>query len=343
MSEFAREANDDEVVEPRAPFEAPDDDGWGSDFHQESSGIKDTPGGTVAELNRSDDPSAELSGLDLAELPDTPPPQDGANADATPPGAALGGEVLATKESERGPRDHDVDGKTDVRGNESIESELPPNSKAAQVDQALTLPDDSLEPHSHKGESAEDQDTAYLQHDIREGALAGYELDPISERQAIKAGQDVSLLVDPEAWRSGDFESRLQQVRDVEVAICAGLGVQIAPATIDVGLEPGVQYGWSDDECVGVGAWLVEVEDPKDVIETMAHEYRHRWQLEVISGKVEHPAGDGARLGLQSGQESYVNDLADFSGMQYVNNPLELDAEAFALSLYKSFSSSRKR
>ena len=159
----------------------------------------------------------------------------------------------------------------------------------------------------------------------RDRALAGYALDSVSQKQAVACGESASQYLEPEQWRAADFESRMTALRAAEEVLTTELSLQPAPAMVDLSLNDRT-LGWSDGERVGIAISTLEADTPTDMLETLAHEYRHQWQQKVISGELTHPAGEAGRMSLLEGQATYQE--YDFDA--YVDNALELDAEAFA-------------
>ncbi|MGH7870571.1 MAG: hypothetical protein ACREP9_23715 [Candidatus Dormibacteraceae bacterium] len=113
----------------------------------------------------------------------------------------------------------------------------------------------------------------------------------------------------------------------METSTCDALAIDRGSCVIDPSLLEGKDYGWSRGNEVHVGAWTLQNDDPTDVIETVAHEYRHQWQNRVIYGSLEHPGGEERRQELIQGDATYAQDIRNG---QYASNGRETDAEAFA-------------
>ena len=176
--------------------------------------------------------------------------------------------------------------------------------------------------------------TSQSEDDARARALAGYELDVSSSAQAARCGERAAQIFSPDQWRVADLSSRLSDFRTAEQVITDELSVERAPAVLDPGLTSEQDtMGWSDGERVVVAAWTVEADTPTDMLETLAHEYRHQWQQKVIDGDLVHPDGEAARAALADGKATYQT--YDFDA--YVDNALELDAEAFALTVSRGY------
>ena len=104
-------------------------------------------------------------------------------------------------------------------------------------------------------------------------------------------------------------------------------------------MNPNV-YGTSQGDIVRINNHVLAADSPRDMIETMAHEYRHQWQDQVLEGQLEHPLGWGGLTALTYGDISYKSD-ANWPE-KYAANYRELDAEAFARTVYESYADSQE-
>lgn len=147
-----------------------------------------------------------------------------------------------------------------------------------------------------------------------------------------ETGRELHEQVRPEQWKESDFEERAELAREMHGQIRDRYGLDPQELTISS------ELGDRDSGCchpttgeVTVNESLLSSDRPEQMIETLAHENRHSLQVEVLSGRREHPHGDVGAAQIQDwrrGEEKYDADFdsPDFEGEGYLKNPLELDA-----------------
>lgn len=154
-------------------------------------------------------------------------------------------------------------------------------------------------------------------------------LDEGTRTRLVDAATDLRERLPPDRWEGSDRAGRAEMLGDVQGSVCRGLDTDATQLSIDEDLQPN-QDGWSNSDTgeVGINHRLLDEADPTETIKTIAHEYRHNWQQEVIRGEIEHPLGPEAREELIEADRNYERDREDL--VSYMNNPLEKDAEAVA-------------
>jgi hypothetical protein len=167
--------------------------------------------------------------------------------------------------------------------------------------------------------------------------LEHYPLDDESRRQATESGRRMALECAGSAWsQAGPNERKAAAYRFAAVTeqtmqtTPREFQVQEIDAEIDAETPDGhVTGGTADGDQVVVSPALLEPDDAKYLVMTIAHEYRHNWQRDVITGEAEHPFGETARERLLYSALREQPDDTDLIGSTSKGH--EVDADAFAL------------
>jgi hypothetical protein len=162
---------------------------------------------------------------------------------------------------------------------------------------------------------------------ILKQALDAYQLDETSFRKAVECGAFMAHACEAKRWPDIDIPSRLDSLHNYVAVTTDRLESSPCDVYVDPECKP-PKSGWTQGKTIAVGEWALKDNDPSHVVEVVAHEGRHRWQNDVIDGKVEHPAGEWARSGLSIARENYDPTGQSIEG--YYLNELELDAESFS-------------
>lgn len=170
--------------------------------------------------------------------------------------------------------------------------------------------------------------------DGRDAALREFPLDPESVRVADRIGSSLAERAPTRDWDDADLAQRVRFCDDVYRAVSAEITPNAGAPTPEFSMASG-DLGYTRDGEVYYNSDQLHAESPRSAIETLAHEYRHVWQQDVIAGNVEHPLGVEGRMWLAGGAERYSNDSNDFE--DYAWNPLEVDAEQFARQVYRAY------
>ena len=168
-------------------------------------------------------------------------------------------------------------------------------------------------------------------------ALRDFRLDDDSAARAVESGRNLANQTDLGRWAYSDHMARLDQLRQAERVVCRDLEIPVSPAMIDFSLEAGKDAGLTTRDHVSLAGWLTTEQSPDQLIVTLAHEYRHQWQLRVIEGEIPHPEGAAGRERLIDGVRSYVAEDADWDMLAYTHNGLETEAEAYARAVGAAF------
>lgn len=190
------------------------------------------------------------------------------------------------------------------------------------------------------GGDADDRDAAAMEvaegdrFDGRDAALRDFRLDPVSEASAHRLGEQLAIDVPLAAWQTADLAERVRMCDDMYRI----LGPEMAPhalAPLPEFDKPAEEMGWSNEGEVFYNIRNLDDPTAQDTIETLAHEYRHAWQEDVIKGDQVHPEGEDGRRALIAGLQSY--DVNDVREVGYAANEMEMDAEKFARHVYAQY------
>lgn len=165
-------------------------------------------------------------------------------------------------------------------------------------------------------------------------ALDGTPFDDVSRGLAVETGLLMAHALYTREWAAKstlDREDVLDNLVKVSTEV-QGTG----PSALLIAREADLRHGgWSNRHAMAVAEHVIENEDPRQLIEVVAHESRHQWQDAVIGGEIEHPRGASERLALADARDNYLNPEMDLE--KYLLNRLELDAEAFARTVVQAF------
>ncbi len=203
-------------------------------------------------------------------------------------------------------------------------SETDSSKQADVADAQEVAPDDSGT--DNRADAVKEFRRAY-DHGIFKQALDAYQLDETSFRKAVESGALMAHACEAKRWPDAGILRRLDALHGYVAVTTDRLESSPCELKVDPECEP-PKSGWADHKTIAVGEWALMDNDPAHVVEVVAHEGRHRWQNDVIEGKLEHPAGEWARSGLSVARENYDSTGRDAS--RYYLNELELDAESFA-------------
>lgn len=171
-------------------------------------------------------------------------------------------------------------------------------------------------------------------HDGRDAALRDFKLDPVSDASARKIGRDLAESVPVSAWRDGDFLTRRSICDEAHSLFAPEMAPDSSPPYHEI--LPASSLGYTDQfNNVHYNSEMLTDETPQRAIETLAHEYRHVWQRDVMSGAAAHPDGIEGKLKLEAADEEYDADLPPAGA--YEANLLEVDSEKFARLLYSEY------
>lgn len=164
----------------------------------------------------------------------------------------------------------------------------------------------------------------------RSKAFENYKLDPQSYAAAIDCGRRMAESSPRFEWARATTTERMNIADRMHTDLRETLQIEAEPPQPDIDIE---HYGETQGASVRYRADLAQDKHPRDMVETLSHEYRHVWQEEVVDGKQEHPVGESERFKLSEASKNYDSD--DFEA--YAENELELDAERFADTVYMSY------
>lgn len=221
----------------------------------------------------------------------------------------------------------------DARPGEGEESKVAPT-----LDHVLGVRSESAEVSDRSTQNPFEGDhLADLVDDPRDRALEGYELDRESAGQAADLGHKLAERDFVDHWERGTPSDRIYL--SLEVREMAGNSLDIKALPLSFSDDMGGDLGQTTPEGVKLNADLLEASDCTEAVRTVAHEYRHQWQAEVIEGSRLHPEGLSARMELMKAAENYQADrqLLD----SYLNNEMELDGEAFARAVTRAYNGDR--
>ncbi|WP_216327995.1 hypothetical protein [Deinococcus aestuarii] len=143
--------------------------------------------------------------------------------------------------------------------------------------------------------------------------------------------------VQPEEWRRCDLGERWQMLGTCAQLYCEGFGLENVVLEVDLDLAPGM-YGSCQDEgdvtLVTVGGWVLELDHPKEALETLFHELRHAYQFQYVAAAVSAQGQGETNFDLataahwQQAMHTYSQRLHT-----YVNSSIEHDADRHAKDL----------
>jgi hypothetical protein len=158
-------------------------------------------------------------------------------------------------------------------------------------------------------------------------ALDAYRLDETSVRKAVECGALMAHACEAKRWPDAGILRRLDALHSYAAVMTDRLESTPCEVLVDSKCKPR-QVGWTRGKKLAVAESVFLDDDPSHMVEVVAHEGRHRWQKDVIKGKLEHPAGEWARQNLALARAVYDSTGRDPD--RYILNEIELDARSFA-------------
>jgi len=159
-------------------------------------------------------------------------------------------------------------------------------------------------------------------------ALDAYPVSRESIEQAVDCGLFMAHACPKRDYSSASPEDRVKYLNSL-VDVTRGV---LDTETWVVARDPDLQSsddGWMIDHAIVVNERVLNSNRPEWLIEVVAHEARHQWQLEVMQGKREHPDGEDGLRRLLLARTDYKNSDLDLT-RSYWTNELEIDAESFS-------------
>jgi len=148
----------------------------------------------------------------------------------------------------------------------------------------------------------------------------------------VLVGARVAAEVPQTAWSQarGDPEERERLARMMHAAVREAWGLPLSDALEFQDLGPTLRGAFSlTDGSLRIAEWLLDRDDPSDVLQTLAHENRHDMQRLMLAGRLSHPGGVAGQREL----DLWKRGLAEYRPGEvegYVYNPVETDARAAA-------------
>lgn len=158
-------------------------------------------------------------------------------------------------------------------------------------------------------------------------ALDSYRLDKVSMEKAVATGAWMAHELRDSRWLEGSMPERTEALKNFVGAATVELNGRPCEAVVDSDSHFPT-YGGMNDHQIVVAEWVLESDDPALTVDTVAHEARHRWQDDVVAGRLEHPAGERAREALIQAHQEYDKTATNFR--LYDLNEKELDARVYA-------------
>ena len=322
------------------------DDGWGSK-QVEAPELQPTDE-AAPETDDVDGDSREPSDLaenarkDVAAADEVQPePSDGwGPAEST---LAEGEMTWVMEHLQREPRQREVDDRTApseddeiALAQQAVDAAYAANSEFGTRDAGITDARGQVD----AAYLAEDAELLPAAGDFRQKALDAFGFDPESTQRAKALGEHLASEMPPQQWEVADEQQRDQAARDFGLELAKGLDLAPIAPILDANMPPR-QLGLSRGDQVYVNRSLIENPDPSEIIQTLAHEYRHQWQDQVVKGRLEHPGGADDFFKLVSGDITYASDHERDS--KYVWNRSEVDAESFAQVASSAYNQARYR
>jgi hypothetical protein len=175
------------------------------------------------------------------------------------------------------------------------------------------------------------------------------EAEERAERQgAADVGERLRERFPPESWEQGDLDARRQWMEGAGSEIASSYGVDERPLFADPELKEN-QSGYATRDVVAYNPDILESSSPEDAVRTLAHEYEHELQYDVIDGKREDPLRSDRldrRDEWRDGEARYEDDIGKMpfdGGVAYEANPLERDAFAVEHVVWRGYSEGRER
>lgn len=134
-------------------------------------------------------------------------------------------------------------------------------------------------------------------------------------------------------YKSGDVESRNDILSGLHSSFCDSFGVNaiLRFESMDV-----FQMGYHDPETntIAINDILLCDSDPKEIIQTDLHEIRHAFQDKAVRMPFSVDTDDAK---IQQWKENFANYISpEFDFEAYLEQPVEVDANNFASSVYEN-------
>lgn len=203
-----------------------------------------------------------------------------------------------------------------------------------QFPEALDSTNDREVDGTNGREVDQPRETGALLRDERADSIATYRLDSPSQFAARELGRRLASRAPESLWATKEVNGRSATAEFIAIDCARELGIRPRTLAFDATIDG---YGSLDLDrgLITIHEQLLHDDDPRELIMTIAHETRHAWQQDVISGAIRHPAGEEQRRKLARASEAYQADLADFGA--YLWNELERDSEKFADVAYREY------
>ena len=144
----------------------------------------------------------------------------------------------------------------------------------------------------------------------------------------------------PAVWSEATVEERFDSLTQCAEAYMKAYELRRIVLEVDPNLPPGT-YGFCQDTGDGshivLGGWIMEMDHPKDAVETLIHEMRHAYQSDYILHAQESYRGGVVNFDLTT-VENWIESTATYSDglANYTNTAIETDADRHAKDLLNS-------
>jgi cell division septum initiation protein DivIVA len=138
--------------------------------------------------------------------------------------------------------------------------------------------------------------------------------------------------LEPEVWKSASVEDRIVALQQAENSLAEAGGREPVPV-MDHNGDPDLHGAYNHDQrAMFVHQDLINADDPREAVNTVAHEGRHAYQYDCVENADAHPEiGEDQReawRGNLPGHGQYIS--GDDNWKKYHEQPVEEDARAFA-------------
>jgi len=182
-------------------------------------------------------------------------------------------------------------------------------------------------------EQPESYERADLERDFARRAEVGETVVESAEETTITASEvteeqalDGMRELDPDRWSELSLEKRHAALRKAEKSLAQAQGREAKPVRLEA-LPPN-QRGYFDGEQITINEQLVQSDDVRQAVTTLAHEGRHAYQRHAV----EHPEIHADPAEVEQWQENFANykDPQRHGFRAYYNQPVEVDARQYA-------------
>ena len=135
----------------------------------------------------------------------------------------------------------------------------------------------------------------------------------------------------PERWSELEVSERLTAIGELETRLAEIQGR--LPFQIVAERLPDCYYGYFDGTALHLNERLISLADPREAVETVAHEGRHAYQHYAV----EHPGvhGDPKEVAYWEANFSIYLDASMYGFEVYQHQPVEIDARDYAAAVKK--------